>query len=122
MNAASPGVNHGTAVLAEAGVASGQSACLSLTLGGTVVPGAYPSTLAKAKNRITGNFDPTSMGGSGIEVYLQQYTGSTYNLPGLVGTTAAQAEAHLTARNEITSVDGLNVFPSGTFAGGASCP
>src|SRR5262249_56934106 len=90
--------------------------CLTATIGGTVVPGSYPSTTANAKNRVEGAWDPIP-GSIGEEIFIFQKTG-TFNLPGLSGAADAFVQGH----NDIVDNSGPKVFSMGTFSNGTSCP
>jgi putative cofactor-binding repeat protein len=97
---------------------SGSSTCLAATIGGTVNPGAWPSTTANAMNRVEGNWDPTSGGGAGNEVFTWRRFTNTFHLPGLSGDPTAW----VTTRNSFTSSDGTSVFSlGGSFTGLSSC-
>jgi putative cofactor-binding repeat protein len=115
------GVSPLQAIAMIAGVSSetnGSSTCLAATLGGTVNPGVWPSTTANAMNRIEGNWDPTSGGGAGNEVFNWRRFTNTFHLPGLSGDPTAW----VTARNSFNSGDGTSVFSfGGSFTSLPTC-
>jgi putative cofactor-binding repeat protein len=108
------------AITLVAGVSSdpaNSTTCLAATVGGTVNPGAWPSTTANAMNRIEGNWDPTAGGGAGNEMFFWRRFTSTFHLPGFSGDPTAW----VTARNSFTSADGTSVFLfGGSFTNGAT--
>jgi hypothetical protein len=110
------GVAPAQAIASVSGVISGDTNCLSATVGGLTTPGSYPSTAADAKNQILGNWDPTP-GSAGNEIILVRSISTAFlRIQGLVGG----ATAWVTARNDMPSTDGTDVITSGVTAG--SCP
>ncbi len=92
------GVAPAQAIAVQSGIISGDANCFGLTLGGTVVPGGYPSTTANAKNRIVGSWDPPP-GSTGTEVILYRaFATAALRIPGYDGSGATWVNA----RNEIT--------------------
>ncbi len=109
------------AISLVSGVISGDLNCLTATVGGTVVPGAYPSTTPNAKNQINGSWDPPP-GSLGNEIILfRSISTATFNLPGLAGSTASAAATFVAGNNDITDSNGTKVSASGTFGNAAVC-
>jgi hypothetical protein len=106
------------AVNLQSGIGEASEAtCLAATIGGTVVPGAWPSTAANAQNRIEGDWASTI---TGNELRIRRRTGTTFHIPGLVGDPLTW----LTARNSIPSANGTNIavlVDGGAITNGATC-
>jgi hypothetical protein len=106
-------------IYVQGGIDATSTSCLAATIGGTVNPGAWPSTTANAMNEILGGWDPS---GFQSEIFIWR-KGGTFNIPGLVGTTNANVVTHVSARNDIPDATGPDVTATGApFGSGASCP
>ncbi len=111
-----------SAIYVQGGIVAADPSCIAATIGGTVTPGAWPSTTANAMNRIVGSWDPAGFQ-SEIFVWRKNTTGGTFNIPGLVGSTNADVVTFLGARNSIPDATGADVTASGgPFGNTASCP
>jgi hypothetical protein len=105
------------AIHVQAGTQSGDTNCMQATIGGTVNPGAWPSSSANAMNSIEGNWDLTTAPtfSAGNEIFIWRRFTSTLNIPGYTGT------AFVSGRNSFNSSDGSSVGASGTISNG-TCP